>query len=773
MKLPAPTISNVAFVGNYIPRKCGIATFTHDLCEAVAGADENIECIALPVSDGEPYKYPDRVRFEISRDDPAAYEQAASYLNLMDADLVSLQHEFGLFGGADGKYILRLLRDLRMPAVATLHTVLKEPTPSQLEVVRGLDAHCERFVVMAERGRQFLTQIYGVDREKIDLVPHGIHDVPFLDPNYFKHEFQVEGRLTILTFGLLSPNKGIETVIRALPDVLRTHPDVCYIVLGATHPNLVKEQGEAYRESLEQLTDSLGLGDSVKFHNRYVSLDELKKYIGAADIYVTPYLNEAQITSGTLAYAVGAGKPVISTPYWHAQELLADGRGSLVPFADPSALAKELVRLIEDETGRSVMRRKAYEVGREMVWEEVGKRYLASFRNAREGASPWPSASVRQTPGAPADHDRKLPEPCFNHLVNLTDSMGIWQHAHFSMPRYEDGYCTDDNARALILACMAAERSSASGSPLSPLAPRYLAFLDYAFDRNSGRFRNFLGADRVWLEEAGSEDSHGRALWALGHCVGSNALPHLRQLAGQLLVEGLPAAKRFTSPRAWAFTLLGASAYLTRFPGDIRAERTRKFLIAKLMGGLTAARERDWVWFEDSLSYANAKLPHALLVAGHAAGNANAVEAALESLEWLMRVQTGERGCFSPVGSERVYVRGGDRPHFDQQPIEAHASVSACVAAQRIGGDRKWYLEALRAFDWFMGRNDVGLPLYDPATGGCCDGLHFDRVNRNQGAESTLAFHLALAELQLAANGPQSKGFLHKRPDSVLKCAAA
>lgn len=758
-RTPSSSVTKVAFVGNYIPRKCGIATFTHDLCDAIAGAEENIECIALPVSNGTPCRYPDRVRFEITRENPSSYEQAAEYLNLLDVDIVSLQHEFGLFGGPDGNHILGLLHKLRMPVVVTLHTVLKDPSPSQFKVMQELDVHTERFVVMAERGRDFLIDIYGVNEEKIDLIPHGIHDIPFLDPNFFKHDFHVEGRLMILTFGLLAPNKGIKTMIRALPEALRAHPNLCYIVLGATHPNLIKEQGESYRESLEQLAESLGVTDSVIFHNQFVSLEELKKYIGAADIYVTPYLNEAQITSGTLAYAVGAGKAVISTPYWHAQELLAEGRGSLVPFSDPGALAAELIRLIKDEKARTVMRRKAYEIGREMVWNKVGLNYVESFRKARNKSGDKARCACHRC-SVVDNHIDDLPAANLSHVVAMSDSTGIWQHAHFSTPRYEDGYCTDDNARALILASLLEESDPSSVFPSPVLASQYLAFLDYAFVQTSGRFRNFLGADRVWLDEEGSEDSHGRALWALGHCIGSGKLTNLSSLAGQLFVKGLPVAEKFTSPRAWAFTLLGTTAYLRRFPGDTQAERTLKSLVTKLMACLTSASARDWNWFEDSLSYANAKLPHGLLVAAHALGDNNAVRLALDSLEWLMKTQTGENGCFSPVGSEDIYHRGGKRPHFDQQPIEAHASVSACLSAYRIEGDQKWLNEAQRAFDWFLGQNDVGLSLYDPISGGCFDGLHSDRVNRNQGAESTLAFHMSLAELRIAAASPPPKKLL-------------
>src|SRR2546423_13272251 len=358
-------IRMIAFLGDYLPRKCGIATFTSALLTATATEYPQTECFAVPVNDIEGgYEYPKTVRFEVEEQDLASYQRAADFLNIANADIVCLQHEFGIFGGPAGSHVLALLRELKMPVVTTLHTVLRDPNVEQRRVMQELVARSTRLIVMTERGQRMLQEIYQAPPAKIDLIPHGIPDIPFVDPNYYKDQFGVEGRRVLLTFGLLSPNKGIEHVLNALPRILAEFPDVVYIVLGATHPNELREQGEAYRLSLERLAKKNKIQKNVIFYNRFVELDELKEFIGAADLYVTPYLNEAQVTSGTLAYTFGSGKVVVSTPYWHAAELLAEDRGVLVPFADSAAIAREVLALLRDEPRRQAMRKNAYKLGR-------------------------------------------------------------------------------------------------------------------------------------------------------------------------------------------------------------------------------------------------------------------------------------------------------------------------------------------------------------------------------------------------------------------------
>jgi glycosyltransferase involved in cell wall biosynthesis len=745
-------IRKIAFLGDYPPRKCGIATFTSDLLAAVATQTEapQTECFAVPVNDRPGgYEYPAVVRFEVEEQDLSSYQRAADFLNISNVDIVCLQHEFGIFGGPAGSHVLALLRELKMPVVTTLHTVLREPNSDQRRVMQELIARSTRLVVMAQRGREMLQDVFQAPSAKIDLIPHGIPDIPFVDPNYYKDQFGVEGRIVLLTFGLLSPNKGIQHVLNALPRILAEFPDVVYIVLGATHPNELREQGEVYRLSLERLAKKNKVQKNVIFYNRFVALDELKEFIGAADVYVTPYLNEAQITSGTLAYTFGAGKAVVSTPYWHAAELLAEERGVLVPFGDADAIAREVTALLRDETRRHAIRKNAYKLGREMIWSNVAKLYLRSFDLARleAGQLSRKMFATKTLDRAP----RELPELKLEHLSRMTDSTGIFQHALFTVPNFSEGYCTDDNARAFILAVLLDELEE-EPERARTLATTYAAFLNHAFDLKTKRFHNHLSFERAWLDEPGSEDCHGRALWALGLGVGRSPHRSFQALAGQLFAQALPAVTEFTSPRAWAFALIGIHEYLRRLSGDRLVQQAREVLTARLMELFGKAARVDWPWFEETLTYDNAKLAHALILSGHATGQSAVSERGLEALRWLTATQTSENGHFRPIGSNGFYPLGGTRAKFDQQPIEAHSMASACLEAYRVTADAWWYEQAQRAFDWFLGWNDLGLELYSSTTGGCRDALHVDRVNGNQGAESTLAFLLSLTEMRLMQN---------------------
>ena len=743
-------VRKIAFVGDHLPRKCGIATFTSDLLAAVAAAHPQSQCFSVSVNDIKGgYEYPEVVYFEIEEQDLSSYLRAADFLNISNVDVVCLQHEFGIFGGPAGGHVLALLRELRMPVVTTFHTILREPKADQRRVMHELVALSTRLVVMAERGRQMLQEIYQAPPAKIDLIPHGIPDVGFVDPTDFKDQFGVEGKVVLLTFGLLSPNKGIEYVLNALPHILEEFPDVVYIVLGATHPNELREHGEAYRLSLEILAKKNKLEKNVIFYNRFVELETLKEFIGAADFYITPYLNEAQITSGALAYTFGAGKIVISTPYWHAAELLAEDHGVLVPFCDAPAIAREVIGLLRDDTRRHAIRKNAYKLGREMVWSNVARLYMRSFELSRIGgaARSRKSLATKTLDQKP----RELPELTLSHLSRMTDSTGLFQHAIFSIPNFSEGYCTDDNARAFILAVLLSELGE-DPDRVRTLATTYAAFLHYAFDLKTKRFHNHLSFDRRWLDEQGSEDCQGRALWALGVGVGRSPYRSFQIMAGQLFALALPALTEFTSPRAWAFGLIGIHEYLRRLSGDILVNQNRETLTSRLMELFQRTAQPDWRWFQEDLTYDNAKLPHALILSGRATGEQAVLERGLQALRWLTELQISEKGHFRPIGTNGFYRRGGTRANFDQQPIEAQAMVSACLEAYRATSDLWWYEQAQRAFDWFIGWNDLGLELCSPKTGGCRDGLHVDRVNLNQGAESTVAFLLSLAEMRLAQN---------------------
>ncbi len=649
------TINRIGFIGNYLPRQCGIATFTTDLCEAIAADYIDTTCIALPVNDIEAgYAYPPRVRFELVEKDIDSYRRAADFLNINSVDLVCLQHEYGIFGGPAGSHILALLRELRMPVVTTLHTILQDPNPAERRVLQEVAALSDRVVVMSERGVDFLQTIYGILPEKIDFIPHGIPDVSFVDPSFHKDLFGVEGKMVLLSFGLLSPNKGIEMVIAALPAIVARYPNVVYMIVGATHPHVLRQNGETYRLSLQRLALEQGVAGHVIFYNRFVSLEELIEFISAADIYITPYLNPAQITSGTLAYTLGAGKAVISTPYWYAEEMLADDRGVLVPFSDPVALAVQVIDLLDNESKRHAMRKRAYLFGRDMIWSQVAQRYMESFERARAERRHFIPAgfAIKPLDQRPAE----LPPLKLDHLHHMTDDTGMVQHASFTIPNYHEGYSIDDNARALIVSTQLAELDLDGGKALI-LASRYLAFIAYAFNHETGRFRNFMDYQRNWLEESGSEDSHGRTLWALGTVLGRSNTPALQSIAGWLFEQALPAILETTSPRAWAFTLIGIHEYLRRFDGDRRASQVRDELAGRLLALYQHSRSDEWRWYEAGLSYCNAVLPQAMLMCGQWIPNKAMTEAGLESLSWLADVQHADStgGHFVPIGSNGFY----------------------------------------------------------------------------------------------------------------------
>ena len=743
--------SRIAVIGNYLPRHCGIATFTTDLCEAIAAEYGTARLLALPVNDTEEgYDYPARVRWSLAQDDVASYQEAAEFLNFHNIDMVCLQHEYGIFGGPAGSHILHLLRGLKMPVVTTLHTVLREPDADQLVVMEEIAELSDRLIVMSQLSSQFLQEIFKVPASKIDMVPHGVPDLPFLDPNFYKDRFGVEGKAVLLTFGLLSPNKGIESVIKAMPEILSKHENAVYLVAGATHPHILRREGDKYRASLQALAREVGVESQVIFHDRFATPEEMAEFIGAADIYVTPYRHEAQVVSGTLAYALGAGKAIISTPYWHAIELLDEGRGALVPFQDPGAIAQKTIELLSTPALRHAMRKRAYLFARDMIWKKSAQGYMASFSRVRSDrmATPRVQFSARST----GKSLNQLPELRLSHVNALTDDTGMLQHAIFTIPNRAEGYTTDDNARALIFTVLlnqlGVESTSLSAAANPDWAFRYMAFLEHAFNPRLKRFRNFLGYDHQWLEEQGSEDSHGRALWALGTLLGRSGNPGLRGAAGRLFEFSVPAVVEFHSPRACAYALLGIQEYLHSYAGDRDAQRVRSALGQRLLDMYESVHRPEWKWFEDVVAYGNSRLPQALLLAGSACGNEPMISAGLDSLEWLMETQRcPANGHFVPIGSEGFYRQGGEQARFDQQPVEAAGAVSACLQAYRVTGDDRWRVDAWSAFNWFLGDNDLQLPLYDSATGGCRDGLHPDRANQNQGAESTLSFLMALLEM--------------------------
>lgn len=741
-------INSVSVIGNFLPRKCGIATFTTDIVHSLK--DNVNECITLAMNDRpDGYNYPSDVHFEIYQDNITDYHTAADFLNIHEVDMVLLQHEFGIFGGDSGEYILSLLKRLKMPVVTTLHTVLTNPTRKQEQVMKRLTELTDRFVVMSKTAIEILHTLYDIPREQVTYIPHGIPDMPFEDPNYYKDQFDLLGNKVLLTFGLLSQNKGIEYVIKALPEVVERFPDLTYIVLGATHPNVLKTEGEKYRRELYKLVEDLNLKDHVIFKNEFVPFDDLCKYLSASDVYITPYVHPEQITSGTLAYAAGLGKAIISTPYWHAKEMLADGRGQLVPFKNEDAIADSILNLFEDEALLHKMRKRSYDYNRKATWEEVGHQYAEVFNEVRSNRnhSPQPHKALSANTYLPDGTNLNLPRFNINHLETLTDSTGLLQHATFSVSNRDHGYCTDDNARALIAALKAQHTFTITQKDsyrLKKLANKYLSFLFHAFNTETGRFHNFMSYSREWLEEsAGSEDSHGRALWALGSTISMSKQTSDVSLATNLLMRSLPVVESFQSPRALAFTILGLDAYLETFSGDSNARRIYTVLAERLYNQFSENASDDWPWLEDILSYSNGKLAHALILAGKTLKRDDMTQMGLRSLRWLLEIQI-EDHRLAPVGNHGWYKRDSTKARFDQQPLEANALIEASISAYQTDKEKYWLDQAKICFTWFLGNNDLNLPLYDEETGGCRDGLQADGVNQNEGAESTLAWLLSL-----------------------------
>jgi glycosyltransferase involved in cell wall biosynthesis len=744
-------LRSIAFIGNSLPRRCGIATFTTDLQTAIQNSRVDLVSGIVAMNDsGSRYAYPSAVLFTVNDAEVTEYVEAAAFLNSQRFDVVSLQHEFGIFGGQAGEHILALLSRLRMPIVTTFHTVLARPTLAQHAVISAIISLSSKVVVMAGKGRELLLTVYGVPQEKIEVIPHGIPDAAFVEPDKMKAELGFAYQPVILTFGLLSPNKGIEVMIDAMPRILQDNPNSVYIVLGATHPNLVRDQGEEYRASLQDRARELGIEEHVVFLDQFVDQATLLKFITMCDVYVTPYLTEAQMTSGTLAYSFGLGKAVVSTPYWHAQELLADGRGVIVPFGDVDATGQAVAGLLNDDVGRNAMRQLAYTNSRSMTWAMTAKRYLSVFKSVRQKQHLKLVASC--DPKEDSMPNSHAPEIQTGHFLSMCDDTGLFQHAIHAVPDRSHGYCVDDNARALLVACAL---NASPGAKLSQaLTSRFASFIQHAWNPDRNRFRNFMSFDRRWLEESGSEDSHGRTLWALGVCAARDTDPARREWAAVLFARALSIVERFRSPRACAFTLLGLGAVTAAGTAHPEMMRMQSLLANKLQAIFLAVETADWVWFEAGLSYDNARLCQAMIVTGIALKEDKYIETGLRSLRWLTKMQTSPAGNFRPVGSHSFGDQRQKPKAFDQQPLEAAAMISACAAAFEADAEPSWDTEAMRAFGWFMGQNDLGLSLVDTEIGSCCDGLHPDRRNENCGGESVVSYLLALFDIrQIALRG--------------------
>jgi glycosyltransferase involved in cell wall biosynthesis len=742
----------IAYISSYYPRECGIATFTEHLIGATRHAEETAEVSVIAMNDdGQAYEYPPEVTFTVRQQHMQDYLAAAEHINNSDTDLVVLQHEFGIFGGESGIFILSLLGKLKVPYIVTFHTVLKEPSFLQKTIVKEISRNAARVIVMSRLAIRFLDEIYDVPEDKVMLIPHGVPDFEKLSIQADVLPGVLRGRKVIFTFGLLSRNKGIETVIRALPQVIGRHPEVLYVVAGKTHPAVLRHAGEEYRHSLKELVETTGLQNHVLFVDQFLTENDLFAYLRHSDVYVTPYLSEAQITSGTLTYAMGAGAAVISTPYWYARELLDEGRGRLFGFTRHDELGNILTELLDDPQALEALRSRALEYGRELQWSRMGARYYQLAKKIRNTPRP---ASI--------NNPRTLPDPSFlpplnlSHIRRLTDDTGIVQHAKYGIPNLKEGYCVDDNARALMMTVMAHQHRKNKDAPAPELLPVYLSFIHY-MQTPDGNFRNFLSFSRQYLDEVGSEDSFGRTVWALGYLIRFAPNNSYREFAMELFHRSLHHLEALEHLRGRANAAIGLCHYLQAYPSDEGILARLNQLVQPLAQAWEQNNNDGWKWFEKTMTYDNGILPLALLQTAEITGRPDYRDIGLESLAFLEKT-TMSQGYFCPVGNEGWHCEGGECPLFDQQALETMAMVLLYQQAHSLTGNTAYLKKMYTCYRWFTGENVLRVSLYDPETHGCCDGISPYGLNRNQGAESTLAYFIShLAVLQSCEAVPRQE----------------
>ncbi|WP_183577697.1 glycosyltransferase [Mucilaginibacter sp. X5P1] len=729
----------IAYISTYPPRECGIATFNQNLMRAIHANFPKRKSLldsgfVVALNDSESlheYEYPEEVKYIIRQNHQKDYIRAANYINTSTADVCIMEHEFGIYGGESGIYILPLLNRLEKPLISILHTILKEPSYVQRIIIREIAEQSSKIIVMSKRAVEFLTTIYDIPAEKIQIIEHGVPDVEAPEINPIKSLSQFKNHRVLLTFGLISRNKGLETVVKALPKIVEKHPDVMYVVLGNTHPGVIKNSGEEYRDHLKSLAAQLGVAKNLSFINKFVAEEELVEYLTACEIYVTPYLNEAQITSGTLSYAVGAGAAVVSTPYWHAQELLDHNRGRLFDFKDTEALAEIVNELLDQDRLLNELKENAYEYGLHLRWPVTG----AEFIKVAQESCRTHDFSDKILRNSIVDPEI-LPKFSLTHVIRLTDDTGIVQHAKYGIPNLKEGYCLDDNARALIMALMAYQRNKSKEA--FELLPVYLSYIHY-MQTDDGNFRNFLSFNRQYLDEVGSEDSFGRTIWALGYLISCAASNSYREFALEIFKKSFPHFKALKHLRGMANTIIGVSLYLQVFPTDEGMVKELAVLTQPLLDAYDRNEAEDWQWFEEKMTYDNAILPLALLHSAEITGNEKAKKIAMKTMAFLDKL-TLANGYLSPVGNDGWYYKGGEFPIFDQQAIETMAMVLMHFQAYQIFREPEYIEKMFLSYKWFLGENTLRAPLYDHETKGCCDGLLPTGINRNQGAESTLAY---------------------------------
>jgi glycosyltransferase involved in cell wall biosynthesis len=736
----------IANISTFLPRECGIATFSNNLLNSIVSSNNDDLKIGTYVvsldKDNEGYKYSDIVKHTIRQNHMSDYINAAQFINFSQANLCILQHEYGIFGGESGTYILSLIHNLRIPVIVIFHTVLEEPSYTQKIIVQKLSREASKVVVMSDLAINFLQTIYGVPKNKIAKIGHGVPDFKFMNNSLSNKRFDFKGKKVLLTFGLINRNKGIETVLEALGEVIKKHPEIIYIILGKTHPNVLKESGEEYRNFLHQLVQKYSLSQNIYFYNYFVSDKELFDYLSATDIYIIPYLNKAQMTSGPLSYALGAGCAVLSTPFWHAEELLREGRGKLFEFGDYQSLSKILIGLLDKPNEMLALRKKAYDYGRKLIWPEAGKQYVELILNILKSDK---KIKVKE------EHiinPMVMPTFSLKHIQRLTYNTGIIQHATYNIPNLKTGYSIDDNARALLMTLMAWDQLK--DEKALDLLPKYLSFINY-MQNEDGTFRNLLSFDHQYLDEKGTEDSFGRTIWALGYLIHKPPDPGFFQLSLEMFSKAIPNFKKIKEVRSLSYTINGLYHYLKRNPSDEKILNILKDLTAKIISRIDDAKDKDWIWFENKITYANGIIPLALFYSYKILKNKRILKTAKEVLTFLEKIKF-RNNYLDIIGNNGWYEKGGEPAQFAQQPLNATAIVLAYYQAYSATKNTYYLNKMYIAYLWFLGENELSIPLYNFDTKGCADGLENFGVNKNQGAESTISYLIAHLKVLQALN---------------------
>ncbi|MCB0804891.1 MAG: glycosyltransferase [Bacteroidales bacterium] len=727
----------IAYITTYNPRECGIATFCESIIRDVPELHKGMEHdhMVIAMNDqGEHYQYPDSVKYTIREEVLDDYLKAAGFIN-ENADIVILQHEFNIFGGEDGVYILPLMNKLTVPSIAVFHTVYKKPSVSQKLILQELSKMVQKVVVISQTASDFCRSVYEIPLAKLQVIRHGVPEIK-LGTDEAKNKIGLPEKKIIMTFGLLTRNKGLETVIRAMPEIVKKHPDVVYLCLGKTHPTVKKVSGEEYREFLESLVKELHVEDTVIFKNKFLSDEDLEVYLAAADFLITPYQHEEQISSGPLTFAMGSETAILSTPFWYAEEMLKDDRGLLFGFKDHEKLAVEVNMLLDDSNKLKKYKSNSHKFGKAITWKNIATEYLELAEQIVQGGAAQNDAEIVRK-------SYHIPDIDITHLRRLTTDTGIISHARFGFPDYASGYSLADNAMAMFAVAICQDEIKAETNDLLTV---YLSFIRFMQNKD-GSFRNHLGYDHSFGHDQSSQLAMGKTICSLGYLIANSPAYIYLEAAKDIFEQSIGIFDKFDDPRAISAAITGIYHFLSIHRTDQHVLELISDLTSKLIEKYEEFSEGEWKWFEPELNGEYGLIPQALLCASEITGRIDAREIAIGSVKFLTGLTLSE-GHLSLIGTDERYSKNGKRAYFAQLPIDAMHMVLMYKKAYEVSGNRIFYENMLTSFNWFLGENDLRFSVYDPESKGCCDGLEEKGINRNQGAQSTAAFLIARCATQ-------------------------